>query len=211
MKNEISGTRYPVFGIITGGSGAFNEGLSPQPYETFAYDLALKQAAIENFNIIPYTSVLPPEVRGHLVTVTDQTHRAVPYLPYRAELTKQFHHGAVLEAIMAGQGAEYTYHKAIATGIGIVWACAGKEFIGGFAAEYVQLYDTRIDNEIARAEASLWLNKSLNHELSIRGLKQEGEKEIFHNYINIPSDNPYAYCLSCIGFLNFAYAPPVSM
>lgn len=205
--DEIRGTRYPVFGFVTGGTGAFNDGIPPQPYETFAYDLALREAAIENFNVIPYTSVLPPEIRGNLVTVTPDINKKFPYLPYRPDVTKQFHHGAVLEVIIAGHGANYADHKAIATGIGIVWAKdkSGK-FIGGFAAEYVQFYDSKIDDEIAKAEAHMWLSKSLNHELTIRGLVQDGEKEIFHNFINIPSDNPFAYCLSCIGFLNFGYA-----
>ena len=99
--DEIRGTRYPIFGFVTGGTGAFNDGIPPQSYETFAYDLALHQAGIENFNVIPYTSVLPPEMRGNLVTI----------------------------------------------------------------------------------------------------------KELFHNFINIPSDNPFDYCLTAIGFLNFGYAP----
>ena len=77
---------------------------------------------------------------------------------------------------------------------------------GGFAAEYVQYYDSFIDDEIAAAEAKLWLTKSLNHELSIRGLEQDGDKELYHNFVNITPDNPFAYCLTAIGFLNFKYA-----
>ncbi len=210
MTNEYRGTRYPVFGFITGGKGVFNDGIPPQPYETFAYDLALLEASIENFNVIPYTSVLPPELRGNLVTITDTVNRKFPYLPYHPELTEQFHHGAVLEAIIAGHGANYTEHKAIATGIGIVWAKNKGKFIGGFAAEYVQLYDSIINDDIARAEAHMWLNKSLDHELTIRGLEQEGEKDMFHNFLNIPENNPFGYCLTCIGFLNFKYSPPIS-
>ena len=47
------GVRYPTFAFITGGAGQANEGIPPQPFETFCYDSALMQARIENFNIIP--------------------------------------------------------------------------------------------------------------------------------------------------------------
>lgn len=210
MISEKLGVRYPTFGFLTGGAGAFDDGIPPQPYETFAYDLALYQAGIENFNIIPYTSVLPPEMRGNIVTITKEMNQRFSDLPYRPDLKGKFHHGAVLEVIMAGSGATYPEHKAIATGVGIVWAKKDGVFVGGFAAEYVQFYDAVIDDEIAAAEAGLWLNKSLNHELSMRGMDAEGERELFYNYINIPSDNPFGYCLTAIGFLNFSYAPVVS-
>ena len=207
--DEMRGTRYPIFGFVTGGTGFYNDGIPPQPYETVAYDLALYQAGIENFNVIPYTSVMPPEIRGQLVTITEEMNDKFKYLPYRPDVKDKFHHGAVLEVIMAGTGANYSDHKAIATGLGIVWAKKDVKFIGGFAAEYVQYYDSIIDDEIAAAEAKMWLTKSLNHELSMRGLEQDGEKEFFHNFINIPFDNPFAYCLTAIGFLNFGYAPLV--
>ena len=35
--------------------------------------------------------------------------------------------------------------------------------IGGWAAEYVEYFDTPIDNEIAQGHAHMWLNKSLKH------------------------------------------------
>ena len=73
------------------------------------------------------------------------------------------------------------------------------------AIQYLEKFSS--DDEIAAAEARMWLNKSLNHELSMRGLEQDGEKELFHNFINIPADNPFAYCLTAIGFLDFGYAP----
>ena len=100
--DEKRGTRYPVFGFVTGGTGAFNDGIPPQPYETFAYDLALHQAGIENFNVIPYTSVMPPEMRGNLVSITPEMNDKFPYLPFRPDLKDQFHHGAILEVIIAG-------------------------------------------------------------------------------------------------------------
>ncbi|MFR6518473.1 MAG: pyruvoyl-dependent arginine decarboxylase [Bilophila wadsworthia] len=79
----------------------------PQPFETFCYDSALMQAKIENFNIIPYTSVLPKELYNNIVPVDS--------------VASSFKHGAVLEVIMAANGARLEEHRAIATGLGICW------------------------------------------------------------------------------------------
>ena len=46
------GTRYPTLAFISGGVGEAEDGIPPQPFETFCYDSALMQAKIENFNII---------------------------------------------------------------------------------------------------------------------------------------------------------------
>ena len=101
------GTRYPTLAFYTGGAGQADDGIPPQPFETFCYDSALQQAKIENFNVIPYTSVLPPELFNNIVHID--------------QVKDQFKHGAVLEVIIAGNGAKIEEHKAIATGIGIVW------------------------------------------------------------------------------------------
>ena len=53
------GTRYPTLGFYTGGAGQADDGIPPQPFETFCYDSALLQAKIQDFNVVPYTSVLP--------------------------------------------------------------------------------------------------------------------------------------------------------
>lgn len=201
------GTRYPTFGFITGGTGAYDDGIPPQPYETFAYDSALHMGKIEDFNVVPYTSVIPPECRGNLVTITEQMHQQHPEITYRPDLPQQFKHGAVLEVIIARGGANYNDHKAIATGIGIIWAKRDGKFIGGYAAEYVEYYPTKIDDAIAKAEAEMWLTKSLQHELLIRGLEQDGPVDLYHNFLNIPAAQPFGYCLTGIGFLNFGYAP----
>ena len=38
-----------------------SQGGGTDPWETGAYDLALEEAGIENFNVVAYTSVIPPE------------------------------------------------------------------------------------------------------------------------------------------------------
>lgn len=188
------GTRYPTLAFITGGVGQADEGIPPQPYETFCYDSALLMAKIENFNVVHYTSVLPKDLFGNIVPVD--------------KVTKYFTQGAVLEVIMAGSGASIDQHKAIATGLGVCW---GKdkngELIGGWAAEYVEFFDTKIDDQIAKTCAEMWLNKSLNHELDIRGVAKHSEFQMWHNYINLTQ--PFGYCLTAMGFLNFKTAPVV--
>ena len=87
------GTRYPTLAFISGGVGEAEDGIPPQPFETFCYDSALMQAKIENFNIIPYTSVLPKELYNNIVPVDS--------------VASSFKHGAVLEVIMAA--VSYTH------------------------------------------------------------------------------------------------------
>ena len=192
----LLGTRYPTLAFHTGGAGQADDGIPPQPFETFCYDSALTEAKIENFNVVPYTSVLPPELYNNIVPVD--------------KVTKFFKHGAVLEVIIAGNGASINEHRAIATGVGICW---GKDkegkLIGGWAAEYVEYFPTYINDEIAKGHAEMWLNKSLNHELELRGVEKHSEFQIFHNYVNITQQ--FAYCLTALGFLNFETADPVKL
>ena len=62
-------------------------------------------------------------------------------------------------------------------------------------------------SNIAKAHAEMWLNKSLKHELSLRGVEQHSEFQFWHNYLNLTK--PYGYCLTVMGFLNFEFADPV--
>ncbi len=195
MEQEY-GTRYPTLAFYTGGAGQANDGIPPHPFETFCYDSALLEAKIQDFNVVPYTSVLPPELFGNIVPVE--------------KVASTFKHGAVLEVIMADAGASINDHKAIATGVGIVWGKDKKgNFIGGWAAEYVEYFDTYIDDEIAKAHAEMWLTKSLNHELDIRGVEQHSDFQFFHNFVNITQN--FGYSLTALGFLNFKNAPAVTV
>lgn len=192
MTNMQLGTRFPTLAFHTGGVGQAQDGIPPQPFETFCYDSALQQAKIQDFNVIPYTSVLPPELFGNIVPVE--------------QVEDQFKHGAVLEVIMAGHGASIQEHKAIATGVGVVWGKDKKgNFLGGWAAEYVEFFDTYIDDQIAQSHAEMWLTKSMNHELELRNVDKHSEFQFFHNYVNITQN--FAYSLTALGFLNFEYAP----
>jgi arginine decarboxylase len=86
--------------------------------ETGSYDAALHMAGIENYNVMLYTSVLPPE------TVELQ------HLP-------EIHHGSVLEGIMAMQSTDKP-GKRITAGLLLakVHRHSDGSYLGGFACEY---------------------------------------------------------------------------
>lgn len=186
------GVRVPTAYIASTGTGQSDEGLPPDPYETFSYDLALQEAGIENFNVIYYTSVLPRE----------------SYEIPLEEAKKYFHHGAVLESIMAKAGG--VQGDTVTAGVGRIWAsdpATGKK-IGGFAAEYEFVYPGRYVSPVkAEQDAKIQLSKSLRHELAIRNLEQVGA--ITFNITSIHIEKKYGMALAQLGFLNFIYLDPV--
>jgi arginine decarboxylase len=96
---------------------AIGWGESDVGIETGSYDVALTMAGIENFNVMLYTSVLPPEATE------------VRHLP-------DIHHGSVLEGIMAVQHTDRPGTRITA---GILLAKAFRKsgsFLGGLACEY---------------------------------------------------------------------------
>ena len=185
------GVRVPTAYVVSTGVGQCDDGLPPDPYETFSYDLALKAAGIENFNVVYHTSVLPLE----------------SYEVPMAEAKKAFHHGTVLESIMAKAGG--VKGDTVVAGIGRVWAAdptTGKN-IGGFAAEYEFVYKGRnVSAEQAEKDARDQLTKSLRHELEIRGLVQKGEMQF--NITSLQITNKYGMALAQIGFLEFIFLDP---
>ena len=82
--------------------------------ETGSYDAALHMAGIENYNVMLYTSVLPPEALE------------LPHLP-------DIHHGSVLEGIMAVQHTDKPGTR-ITAGLLLakVYRNAGGSYLGGF-------------------------------------------------------------------------------
>lgn len=116
--SQVCGCRIPFEFMATTGGGESDYGPGKDHFETGSYDLALEDARIENFNVVPYTSVMPPEAT---------------YVPI-SEAIPRFHHGAVLEVIMASQNG--LKGETITAGVGRCKVKVNGEFIGGFAAEY---------------------------------------------------------------------------
>ena len=186
-----TGCRIPTAYFVTTGFGQSDEGIPPDPYETFSYDLALLDAGIADFNVVYYTSVLPPE--SFEVPLTD-------------ELAGGFHHGAALETILAKAGG--VKGDTVAAGIGRVWAvdAAGKK-VGGYAAEYEYVYKgKKVDAATARRAAETQLTASLEHELAIRGLTQDGEMTfaVTTTYV----EKNYGMALAALGFIGYIYPEP---
>lgn len=184
--SEAFGPRIPIEYFVTKGVGESDEGIPPDPYETFSYDIALKQAAIEDFNVVPYTSVLPPEANE------------VPL----DDVKPTFHHGAVLEVIMAKQGG--IRNHTVCAGVGRAWATdpAGKE-VGGYAAEYEYAYDRQVSIAAGEQDATKQLTRSLNHELAIRGFKQT--RQMTFTVACLPIHKKYGMAIAAFGFVKFIF------
>ena len=86
--------------------------------ETGSYDAALHMAGIEDYNVLLYTSVLPPEAAE------------LPHLP-------DIHHGSVLEGIIAVQHTDKPGTR-ITAGLLMakVYRNSDGSSLGGFACEY---------------------------------------------------------------------------
>eukprot|EP00898_Chlorokybus_atmophyticus_P007004 jgi/Chlat1/7304/Chrsp58S06931 len=119
-KGILTGSRVPAQYFVAKGFGETDEGGGIDPWETGSYDIALEDARIHDFNIMEYTSVLPPESRE------------VSY----EEGKPYFRHGGVLEAIMAKMHGNFG--ERISAGVGRMHVRRKKDgfHIGGYAAEY---------------------------------------------------------------------------
>lgn len=197
------GPRIPTKFFRTGGTGTSWEGIPPDPYETFSYDGALLAAGIEDFNVVPYTSVLPKECYGNEMTIDS----VKPY----------FHPGSVLEVIMAKIDGQVSVgqRKTLVTGVGIVWAAEPSTpnvLRNGYAAEY-EYSSFPVADEEARQAAIAQLNKSLDHELKIRGLVElTGSERQYQidvlQLVYAPEKVKYGYSLSALGFVEFDFPLP---
>ena len=103
------------------GAGQSNFGPGNDPWETTAYDIALQEGGIENCNIVKYTSVIPPEAR--MINLG------------KARREGLFHHGMVLECIMAQVDGNEGQHNCAGVGTFDVHDEHNK-LVGGFAVEY---------------------------------------------------------------------------
>ncbi len=99
--------------------------------ETGSYDAALHMAGIENYNVMLYTSVLPPEAVE------------LAHLP-------DIHHGSVLEGIIAVQHTDKPGTR-ITAGLLMakVYRNSDGSYLGGFACEYAG------NGSLEEAEANL--------------------------------------------------------
>lgn len=122
QPSPVFGNMIPRDCIVSKGYGDTDiGGGNKNPWETGSFDTALVMARIENFNIIRYTSVLPPEAKE----IPIETARRL------------YHPGAVMGTIMA-QTNGYR-GELICAGVGTIQVkrIADGIHIAGYAAEYM--------------------------------------------------------------------------
>ena len=179
----LTASRIPEKYVVVTGGGQSNFGPGNDPWETTAYDLALLEAGIENCNIVKYTSVLPPGATE--IALADA----------RAE--GLFHHGMVLECIMAQVNGDENQH--ICAGVGTFEVWDHNEFIGGFAVEY--------EGGGSPEKAERLLDKSMQGLFERRysgkvGYRMDNKK--FHTH-DLVVDDKFGTVLVALGFVTFRF------
>jgi arginine decarboxylase len=146
--------------------------------ETGSYDAALHMTGIENYNVMLYTSVLPPEALE------------LSHLP-------DIHHGSVLEGIIAVQHTDKTGTR-ITAGLLLakVYRNSDNSYVGGFACEYAG------NGSVEEAEANL---RKAMHQLFERRYKPkfyklEFVKSVVRTYV---PEKSFGTILVGIGFASY--------
>lgn len=185
-KSVILGNRIPSHYFVTSGFGQTNKGKGKDPWETGSYDKALLDAGIEDFNMMEYTSVLPPESKEINI----------------CEAKKLFRHGAVLETIMASVNGHMG--ERLCAGVGRVKVRRKSDcvYVGGYAAEYEGFAD--------EATAKKILHKSLMGIVKRRNEHRPDKDEIepFDERITVREcfvEKNYGTVLVAICFVSYIY------
>jgi arginine decarboxylase len=157
---------------------AIGWGESDVGIETGSYDAALTMAGIENFNIMLYTSVLPPEA-------------------VEMEALPDIHHGSVLEGIIAVQHTDVPRTR-ITAGVLLakVYRHSDQSYLGGFACEY------SANGTVEEAEANLHqaMNELFARRYSAALYRLETGKCVVRTFV---PDRRYGSVLVGIGFSSY--------
>lgn len=185
-------SRIPLDYVIVKGAGQTSFGPGIDPWETATYDIALEKAGIQNYNVVKYTSVIPPE--SNQITMKEAKERNL------------FHHGMVLESIMAQVNGTKGQH--ICAGVGTIQVYEsidaptggtqkGKH-IGGFAAEY--------EGYASPTRAKELLNEALKGIVHRRyRLSDVWVGEQTYTIQDLVVDEDYGCVLVALGFLTFEH------
>jgi arginine decarboxylase len=146
--------------------------------ETGSYDAALTMAGIENFNVMLYTSVLPPEAIE------------LPRFP-------DIHHGSVLEGIIAVQHTDRPRTR-ITAGLLLakVFRRSDESYLGGFACEYAG------NGSVEEAETNLQeaMQQLFARRYQTRFYKLEFGKSVVRTYT---PDKSFGTLLVGVGFASY--------
>ncbi len=208
------GNRIPKSWYWFQGLGVTSEGYGDNPYETFAYDIALKNGGVEDYNVVPYTSVLPRMAFGNIPAPQAAPDGSITR-PDSVHVTP----GSVLEVIMSQQGMTVPPGETwtIATGLGTRWAAEAKTsgaLRNGYAAEYVNVYRNATGLKEAEQAARKAIMAALEHELSMRGLVPYAEEPkptlvVLANHVdNRKGSGPlYATQITGLGCYEYVFPP----
>jgi pyruvoyl-dependent arginine decarboxylase (PvlArgDC) len=190
MYGLVLGNRIPYEYFVTMGHNDTDLGPGDDPWETGSYDLALMDASIENFNVLKYTSVLPPESREINLS----------------QAREYFHHGAAIETIMSDlNGAK---GDTLCTGVGRIWVnTLDGALVGGFAAEYKKKYNqTVVPEDEARSAAKDALHTSLMGEVNRRYNGSEYQfSEPTYAIDYLPVQKKYGTSLVALCWVNYIF------
>jgi len=167
----IFGNRIPKDYFITSGIGESDVAIYPG-----AFDKALKQAGIENCNIITYTSILPKEAKKI---------REIPKLEY----------GCVLETIMARQDGKKG--ERLTAGLIIGWIYKNGEKIGGLVSEY--------NGNLGEAEAKAELRRRLEEMFKERYGEGYELKDVEVHLRSFIPQKKFGCAIVAICFVTYAY------
>jgi arginine decarboxylase len=190
MYGLVLGNRIPYEYFVTMGHNDTDLGPGDDPWETGSYDLALMNASIENFNVLKYTSVLPPESREINLS----------------EAREYFHHGAAIETIMSDLNG--VQGDTLCTGVGRIWVNnLDGSLVGGFAAEYKKRYENQtIPEEDARSAAKDALHTSLMGEVNRRYNASEYQfSEPTYAIDYLPVQKKYGTSLVALCWINYIF------
>ena len=188
--------RLPGKFVFVTGAGQSSMDTGADHFETAAYDIALLDAGIENFNVMLYTSVLPQQ--AHRISMK------------QAQDEGLIEHGAVLETIKAEMDG--VQGEILCTGVGTISVFqndagpGGQDlYIGGFAAEY--------EGHSSEEKAKAVLKRDLDAIFHRRYGGEPGSKTgkgYYYEWSDFETrslivDEDYGVCFTAICFLTYTY------
>lgn len=181
-KGVLMGNRIPKDYIMTTGFGDTDMGWGDNPYEVGSFDMALVMAGIENFNIVRYTSIIPPEA----MEISIEKARSL------------YHPGAVMEAVIAQTNG--CKGERICAGIGRVHVRRNYDgmHVAGYAAEYMG----NENEEEARKHLHASLIAVAGRRYDLKEYTLFGEKLCVQEHI---IEHKHGTVIAAVGFLSYIY------
>lgn len=189
----VIGTRVPYQYFLSKGHGQSDSGGGSNPWEASTYDSALSMAGIQNFNMIQYTSILPPEAKE----------------VSRASALSRARFGSVLEGIYSTMNGVKGERITAALLVTRIHDFKGKK-LGSFCTEYM--------GSATESEAKKILIKDTQNMIDRRGygkVKLQWRKKVKGTHYFFETDHfviqslkvkkKYGTVLAGLFFINYVY------